>query len=381
MNAKPTTQRRYDLDWLRVFAIFAVFFFHSARFFDLGGWHIKNAVTYSWVQTRTDIMTLWMMPLIFLISGASIFFALNKGGPGQFVKDKVLRLFVPLVAGIFTHITLQVYLERVSRSQFAGTYFEFLPHYFDGLYVEGGSGNFAWMGLHLWYLLILFMFSLLLLPVFYGLKRELGGRILRRVGDFLALPGTIYLLVLPTIILTHAELMTDVEPGGWSFPQYLWFFFAGFVIISHGRLQQRISQLRWLNLAFGLALVVVPLLSPASPDFHDDISSWFWLFTILGFGFKHLNFNTPFLQYANEAVLPFYILHQTVLIVIGYFVLQSPLPDLLKWFTIASASFISIMGIYEYGVRRVNVLRFLFGLKPLQREKTLTPVVLNTAKS
>jgi peptidoglycan/LPS O-acetylase OafA/YrhL len=49
MNAKPGTQRRYDLDWLRVFAILAVFFYHSARFFDLGGWHIKNAVTYSWV--------------------------------------------------------------------------------------------------------------------------------------------------------------------------------------------------------------------------------------------------------------------------------------------------------------------------------------------
>ncbi len=381
MNAKPTTQRRYDLDWLRVFAILAVFFFHSARFFDLGGWHIKNAVTYGWVQTRTDIMALWMMPLIFLISGASIFFALNKGGPGQFVKDKVLRLFVPLVAGVFTHITLQVYLERVSRGQFAGTYFEFLPHYFDGLYVEGGSGNFAWMGLHLWYLLILFMFSLLLLPVFFGFKREMGGRILRRLGDFLALPGAVYLLILPTILLNHTDLMTDVEPGGWSFPHYLWFFFSGFVIISHGRLQQRISQLRWLNLAFGLALVIVPLLSPAPADFHDDISSWCWLFAILGFGFKHLNFNTSFLQYANEAVLPFYILHQTVLIVIGYFVLQSPLPDLLKWLIIASTSFISIMGIYEYGVRRVNVLRFLFGLKPLQREKTLAQVALNTAKS
>jgi peptidoglycan/LPS O-acetylase OafA/YrhL len=260
-----------------------------------------------------------------------------------------------------------------------GTFFEFLPQYFNGLY--GFGGNFAWMGLHLWYLLILFMFSLLLLPVFFGFKRQLGGRILRRVGDFLALPGAIYLLVLPTIILNHAELMNDVEPGGWSFPQYLWFFFCGFVIVSHGRLQQRISQLRWLNLACGLALVIVPLLSPAPADFHDDISSWFWLFAILGFGFKHLNFNTPFLQYANEAVLPFYILHQTVLIVIGYFVLQSPLPDFAKWLIIASVSFLIVMGIYEYGVRRVNVLRFLFGLKPLPREKAVEPAALSPAQA
>jgi peptidoglycan/LPS O-acetylase OafA/YrhL len=174
MIAPTTTSRRYDLDWLRVFAILAVFFYHSARFFDLDSWHIKNAVTYGWVQARSDFMALWMMPLIFLISGASIFYALNKGGPGLFVKDKVLRLFIPLLAGIFTHVTLQVYLERVSRGQFVGTYFEFLPHYFDGLYTEGGSGNFAWMGLHLWYLLVLFAFSLLLLPLFYALKRKLA---------------------------------------------------------------------------------------------------------------------------------------------------------------------------------------------------------------
>ena len=61
MITPPTPARRYDLDWLRVFAILAVFFYHSARFFDLDGWHIKNAVTYSWVQTRSDIMALWMM--------------------------------------------------------------------------------------------------------------------------------------------------------------------------------------------------------------------------------------------------------------------------------------------------------------------------------
>ena len=382
MSTQPTLSRRYDLDWLRVFAILAVFFYHSARFFDLDGWHIKNAVTYSWVQTRSDIMALWMMPLIFLISGASIYFALNKGGPGQFVKDKVLRLLIPLIAGVFTHITLQVYLERISRGQFSGTYFEFLPHYFDGLYVEGGSGNFAWMGLHLWYLLVLFVFSLLLLPVFFGFKRQLGGRILRRVGDFLALPGAVYLLVLPTTLLNHADLMNDVRLGGWSFPHYLWFFFCGFLIISNGRVQQRISQLRWLNLAVGLALVIGPLVSPPlAADPHTDLAAWCWLFTFLGFGFKHLNFNTPFLSYANEAVLPFYILHQTVLIVTGYFVLQSSLPDFAKWLIIASLSLLLIMGIYEYGVRRVNVLRFLFGLKPLPRQKIMTATALSPAKS
>ena len=79
-----------------------------------------------------------------------------QGGAGKFVKDKVLRLLVPLLVGDFTHASLQVYLERFTHGQFSGSYFQFLPHYFKGFY-EGGnpaSGNFALTGMHLWYLCV-----------------------------------------------------------------------------------------------------------------------------------------------------------------------------------------------------------------------------------
>ncbi len=81
-----------------------------------------------------------------------------------------------------------------------------------------------------------------------------------------------------------------------------------------------------------------------------------------------LNFSTPFLTYASEAVLPFYILHQTVLLSVGYFVVQWPIPDLLKWAIILPASLAIIMMIYEFLIRRFNVMRFLFGLKPLRKQ-------------
>jgi hypothetical protein len=83
----------------------------------------------------------------------------------------------------------------------------------------------------------------------------------------------------------------------------------------------------------------------------------------LGFSRKHLNFSTSFLTYANEAVLPFYVLHQTVLLSVGYFVVQWAIPDLLKWAIILLASFALIMVLYEFLVRRYNVIRFLFGMK------------------
>jgi hypothetical protein len=78
---------------------------------------------------------------------------------------------------------------------------------------------------------------------------------------------------------------------------------------------------------------------------------------------RYLDYRKPVLEYANEAVLPFYILHQTVLICVGYFIVQMPIPDILKWASILVTAFAIIMGIYEYFVRRFNVLRFLFGMK------------------
>jgi peptidoglycan/LPS O-acetylase OafA/YrhL len=380
MTAQTTSLRRYDLDWLRVILIGFVFIFHSGRFFDTGGWHVKNTETFFGVQVWTTFLANWMMPAIFVVSGASVFFALS-GSNRKFVKDRVLRLLVPLVVGVFTHVAVQVYLERVSHHQFVGTFFEFLPHYFNGPY-DGRDGNFAWMGLHLWYLLVLFVFSVALLPLFRWLKGR-GARALSKFGDVLALPLVVYTLSIPI-----ALLMVNLDPrttlgmrdmGGWPLPIYLLFFIYGFVVIAHVGLQRRIMQQRWLSLALGVvcfaALAVLwgaqgdaPMGTPRYVQIFTifGISAWCWVLAIFGFGMKHLTFNKPYLQPLNEAVLPFYVLHQSILIYVGYVVVQWDIPALAKWLIIAPLSFAIIIGLIAI-IRRVNVLRFLFGMKPLKK--------------
>jgi hypothetical protein len=175
--------RLYYLDWLRVLAILTVFVYHSTRFFNLEDWHVKNPTWYPAVEVWNVFAGTWMMPLIFVISGASLFYAVGKGGAGKFVKDKTLRLLVPLLVGVFTHASLQVYLERLTHGQFSGTYFQFLPQYFNGFY-EGSnpaSGNFALTGMHR-YLWWLFLFGILLYPLLHWLKGG-GQRALSRLGD------------------------------------------------------------------------------------------------------------------------------------------------------------------------------------------------------
>ena len=101
-------------------------------------------------------------------------------------------------------------------------------------------------------------------------------------------------------------------------------------------------------------------------SFLRAFNSWFWLFAILGFASRRLDFNNHVLKYAGEAVLPFYILHQSVIIVIGYFIIDWTAAVALQYLFLTISSFITIMALYELFVRRFNALRFLFGLKPLK---------------
>jgi hypothetical protein len=326
------------------------------------------------------------MPFIFMISGASLYYALGSRGARKFIDDKVKRLLVPLIVGIFTHVMFQVYLEQITHSQFSGTFIEFIPHYFEGWY--GFGGNFAWMGLHLWYLLILFLFSLLFYPLFRWLSAGFGKQLLDGFATFLALPGMVYILGLPiaglSIVLDPREIIGIRDFGGWPLWIYMLFFLNGFIVMSHAGLQKRIQQVRWISLAIavmgflGLGVIWAGQGDPVfgSPRYAQvfgifGMCSWCWLLAFFGFGMKHLNFKTNFLSYANEAILPFYILHQTVLLCIGYFVTQWNIPDLLKFFLISSSSFFVIMAVYEYLIRRVNILRVLFGMKTKTKEQTM----------
>ena len=382
---KKASTRLYYLDWLRVLAILAVFVYHSTRFFNMETWNVKNPTWYPWVEVWNRFATTWLLPLIFVISGASLFFAVGKGmgglrGAGKFVKDKALRLLVPVVVCALTHASLQAYLDRFTNGEFSGSYLRYLPNYF--------FDDFDGMGAHLWYLVVLFAFSVLLYP----LLRWFSGRgqgVLSKLGSLLSLPGAVYALVLPSILLV--VLLDNERPviygnAGWSILVYLWLTLAGFLVVSDERLQASVERLRWLSLTLGLVLagsqffLLTIQQYPAYGTWRNALGwgvralgSWCCILAIFGFGRRHLNLSTPFLSYANEAVLPFYILHQTVLLSVGYFVVQWNIPALAKWVIILLVSFPVIMLLYEFLVRRFNLMRFLFGMKVRPKAPVVRP--------
>jgi peptidoglycan/LPS O-acetylase OafA/YrhL len=370
--------RRYDLDWLRVLVILTVFIFHCGRFFDTDGWHVKNPVRHESVQVWTVFLVCWMMPLIFVISGGSTYYAIRSRSAGKFLKDRAARLLVPLIVGIFTHIALQVYLERVSFAGFKGSFFEFYPQYFKGLY--GNGGNFAWMGLHLWYLEMLFLFSLLFIPLFVFLLGSAGQKVIDFFSHWLNKPGALYLLAVPPMIL-FALLDPKTQWGqrgfgGWPPIIYAFWFIYGFLLPMREPIENRLERTRWLSVgaAGGIFLTLLVLWkSGGDPKFGTiryafllslyALGSWCFILGFLGLGRKFLCFTNAFVRYANEAVLPFYVLHQTVILTVGFFVVRWVIPDSVKFLAIAASSFALILAVYEFAIRRNNVLRFLFGMR------------------
>ena len=374
----PAPERRYDLDWLRVFAILVVFLYHSTRFFNLGDWHVKNDHTFIWVEMWTLWATRWLMPLFFMISGASLFFALRKfQGFRGYYAGKFQRLMIPVLVGAVTHSALQVYLERVSHGRFAGSFLAFLPEYFHGVYLGiGMPGNFAYHGMHLWYLFFLFLYSMVFYRLFVWLSGS-GRALLEQLMAFLARPGLMYALFPVPLLLMKAvipEPVLEAGSGGWGFLYYIWFLLAGFMMVSSGPFQRRIQDRRWVSLALGALITfahLYGLFGPSQEAFPgwalfslSVFSAWCWLFAILGFGMRHLNVNRPFLRTANEGVLPFFILHQPALVLVGSFVMGWDLLAALKWAITFFASFTLVIALYAGIVRRVDLLRFLFGMRP-----------------
>jgi glucan biosynthesis protein C len=372
-------ERHYDHDWLTVLAMLVIFLFHCARFFNFEDWHVKNNQLDAGMSLFVSIVAQWIMPLFFILSGLSSAYSLKSRTAGGYIGNRFRRLVIPLIFGTFILLVpVQVWIERVSHAQFDGSFIEFYPLYFKGFY--GFGGNFAWMGLHLWYLEMLFIFSLLTLPLFILLQKEKIRERISEAATFFAKNGAIFLFSIPLLLM---EWLVNLQPegagirrfGGWSPFSYLVFYVIGFLLAFNSGYKKALERFRFISLALGflttsLMFVFTIDLSPLG-DFAEytltvfcrSINSWFWLVALLGFGSKYLKLNNEVLRYAREAVLPFYIMHQTVIVLIGFYIANWETSVMVKYLTLSTLSFAGIIAVYDLLIKRVNVLRLLFGMK------------------
>jgi peptidoglycan/LPS O-acetylase OafA/YrhL len=348
-----------------------MFLRHCARFFDYDWWVVKNNQLDLGLSLFVSIVDQWVMPLFFVLSGIGTWYAVGRRTGIQYVGDRFKRLAVPFIFGIFVIVPPQSYIDQVSRSQFAGSFIDYLPRYFEGFY-SFWNGNSA----HLWYLELLFIFSVVTLPFCLYLKRETPMRLISKMAVLLQKQGAIFLFAIPIAVM---ELFINWQPyrivrtswgaGGWSILTYLVFFVLGYLIASNEQFKMAIERHRLASLIAGLLTLMVGLIwfrsdtHIAFPSILRAFDTWFWIVAILGFGSKYLNFRSRSLSYANQAVLPFYVLHQTIIVMVGYSIAGWDMNVLAKYFVLSSLSFVLIMALYHFVIRPIGILRILFGFK------------------
>ena len=382
--AGNATRRHYDIDILRVGAVLIGLLYHSFRPFDLEDWHIKNAQVSEWFDLFGLLLTQWRMPLLFLLAGAGTYFALGFRGGGQYAGERVRRLLLPLIVGMLVLIPPQIYVERISAwavnrtspIDFAGSYLDFYPLVFTtGVYPDG---NLSWH--HLWFLAYLFIFSLVALPLFLALRRPAGRRALDRVANALTGRLGIFLLALPLIavevILRPRFGDTKALIGDWAnLAHYGILFVYGYLLMADDRFGRALERYRRVALVLAVVTTLGRIawlatgadFAPSSPEFallraFRTTTEWFCLVAALGYGRAYLNRPLPGLRWAAEISYPFYIWHQTVIVVIAYFVVQWDAGLAPKFLVLSLTSLLVTVALCEL-VRRLTLVRPLFGLK------------------
>jgi hypothetical protein len=255
--------RQYYLDWFRVFAILLVFLIHCGKIFDYHTTVVVNTVRSPVLSAFRDFSLLWVMPLFFILSGAAIVLSKGPDKPGNFIQSRFLRLVIPLIfVGTFIINPLYVYIERLSSGETTSGFFQWYPQYFDGFY--GFGGNFAPLGqgTHLWYLEFLFIYSLLLLPLFVRSKKR-GTSFLARLSIHFEKPWALLVLFLPISAIAATFEIVGLGGvrvmGGWDPISYLFFLSYGYLIISNAKIGETIRKYSSFYLAVAIILTALLL--------------------------------------------------------------------------------------------------------------------------
>ena len=364
-------ERRHDIDWLRVLAVLLLVPFHSALIFSLAPGdivYVKDQVESPVLIQFAYFVHLWHMPLLFMLAGASTWLALRFRTAGKYLEERFTRLVIPLVFAVTMLVPLMLYVQFWGKPGFS--FWQFYVRFIslDLSDLSGYSGTFT--PSYLWFVLFLFVFSAVALPLFLYLRRESGRRLIGKLATFFERRGMIFVLALPLAI---AVVLVDI--GGKAPLLDLTLFIYGYVWAADARFQDIVDRHRISALVLGVIFTVAfhVLASVGGNRVLIHIlyyfSRWCWLIAILGFGRRWLSRGSRLLGYLSEASYPFYILHMPINTIVGYFVIQWPVGIAIKYLVINVVTILATYTVYEVLVKRTQVTRFLFGMKPKRREK------------
>lgn len=379
----PSTDRRHDLDWIRVGAFFLLILYHVGMFYVPWDWHVKSPNTIAWLEPVMRLTNPWRLTLLFLVSGAATRFMADKISAGTLARQRAWRLLPPLILAILVIVPPQSYYEVVEAGVFKGSVAEFYGKYItaSGHWCDADGCLITPTYNHMWFVAYLFVYTMLL-AILWGLARGPLVRLGERLGEDLkgwslvlapmAFLAFCSIVLRPMFEVTHA-LVDDWYTHAVSLAAFLF----GFLIARSDAFRQATIRVRWPALI--TAVVAYGLYAGASWLYRAEdavapqwlqlvgglvyaADQWCAILAILGFGAKHLTRGGPRLTYLTLAVFPFYIVHQTVIVVAAFHLSKLGLNQGLEAAIVIGLTFAACFATYEV-VRRAPLLRPLFGLK------------------
>lgn len=387
-----SSARRVDLDWIRVGAFGLLILYHVGMFYVPWDWHAKSSHEVAALEPIMQLTGPWRLTLLFLVSGAATRFMADRFSVGRLAGSRVLRLLPPLLFGMFVIVPPQSYYEVWEALRDMGVADPATSPWLNDFWVKYATASGNWCDAdgclttptwnHLWFVAYLLVYSLLLA----GLLALTGGR-LRALGDFLerGLKGW-GLLVWPMVFLalirwglaprfeiTH-DLIADWYNHALSFGAFLF----GFLTARSDRLRETFIRRRWPALILGLIAwtiwatyvwqyraedAVAPDTARRAMRVIYAVDQWAWIAAILGFGARHFTRDGPLLRYLTVGVFPFYITHQTLIVVLGHHLAKLRLPVAAEASILIAATVLGCWATYEIA-RRVGWFGLLLGVRP-----------------
>jgi len=354
-------ERRHDIDWIRVIAIGLLLIYHTTIGFQPWGvfiGFIQNNTPLESLWVPMSMLNIWRIPLLFYVSGMGVAFAISRRDFKGLIKERTMRILVPFFFGTLVIVPLHVFLWQDYYSQPIS--YVFHPY-------------------HLWFLGNIYIYVLVLSPIFFFLKSEKGVKVKAWLNKLFATPAGLMLMTIPFII--EAEIIQPESFETYSLTLHGFFigflaFLVGFVFVASGQnIWNTLRKWFWLLLilAFGLYLIRVIYFEYRTDEYLMALESNLWIFGVFGLGYKYLNRPSKQLKYWSRAAYPVYILHMLFLYLGSYLIFGLGLNPWLEFILVVSFTFIGCWVSYEYVVRRVAFLRPLFGLKVNKRNHNLRP--------
>jgi glucan biosynthesis protein C len=379
-------ERIHYLDWLKVLIVYGIILFHVSLVFSFGTWLVSNHERSIVLSAFAAFCFPWGIPAMFLIAGADAWFGLRSHSLATFMRKRFLRLLVPMVPGFFILSPLQRFVSSANPPPSIDGIWAFYASFFREFHFTWSLQLISQYWLHMWFLGYLFAITLACAPVLVWLRTPRGIRLTSWLVGVATRKGGLLLLAAP-LVLTQVVLRPRFPAyQDWAdVATFTLAFLSGAIFFSDRRFEAAIvQQIRWLLAGGVLAMFgmgILTFVTGADVTRYAGVNAstgvaqsilwslfiWSWLLAVLFLGIRWLNFPNRAQHYAQESVLPVYVIHHPLVLVVASFVVTWNLGILPKFMIILVVVFGLTLTVYEFGVRRWPATRLLFGLSQIRR--------------